>query len=136
MTTMLPDAVEREREAMLEASLAELRRRGYDRFEALELPGHTESRALTIPVLNLRMRPDIYATGTGRAPFIALVEPSSDLGEESCGRRWQAFADWARRRGAAFQVFVHPEDRPRAAAIARHWHLDAATLITDLPRSP
>lgn len=125
---MLPDAVEREREVMLEDSMALLRGRGYERFEALALPGCAEPRPLTIPVLNVRMRPDVYATGAELPPFLALVEASSDLGEESGGRRWQALADWARRHGAASQVYVHPEDRGRAADIARHWHLDEATL--------
>lgn len=134
MTTMLSDAIEREREAMLEESLTRLRREGYERFGVHELPGYTEPPQLTIPVLNVQMRPDIYATRDDLPPALAVVEPTTDLGEELCGRRWQALQAWAQAHAACLHVYVHPEDEDRALAIAAHWHLDRA-LIEPLPRT-
>lgn len=127
MTSMLPDAIEREREALLEASMALLRREGFEHFEALELPGHAQPEPLTIPVLNVRMRPDLRAVHDDDV-LLGVVEPESDLGEEACGRRWQALAAWADAHKARIRVFVHEEDKTRAQAIARHWHLDEGLI--------
>jgi hypothetical protein len=130
---MLPDAIEREREVMLEDSIEWLRARGYDRFAAHDLPGYREPAPVTIPILNVQMRPDLFASHDGMQPFVATVEPSTSLGEESCGRRWQALQSWAQTHGAELVVFVHPEDEVRATWIADHWHLDRA-IIAPLPR--
>lgn len=134
MQTMLPDAVEREREAMLEDSMTLLRTRGYEHFDVHELPGFKEPRALTIPVLNVPMRPDIYATNAGGAAALIVVEPSTGLGEEACGRRWQALMAWAEQHDTPVHVFVHPEDENRATSIAHFWHIDPSR-IEALPRT-
>ena len=134
MTTMLSDAIELEREAMLENSMSKLRGEGYDRFSVHELPGYDEPPPLTIPVLNVQMRPDVYATHGRLPPSLAVVEPSTDLGEEACGRRWQALQAWAEAHAARLHVYVHPEDEARAQAIAAHWHLDTH-LIEPLSRA-
>ncbi len=133
MATMLPDAVERERETMLEDSIELLRHRGYDRFAAHELPGYREPAPVTIPILNIQMRPDLFASHEGMRPFMAIVEPSTGLGEEACGRRWQAMQSWAQAHNADIMVFVHPEDETRAIQIASFWHLDPS-IIEPLPR--
>ena len=65
---------------------------------------------------------------------LVVVEPSTDLGEEACGRRWQALQAWASGHDAEVVVFVHPEDENRAATIANHWHLDPR-MVEALPRS-
>jgi hypothetical protein len=133
MTSMLPDAIERERETLLETTMALLKREGYERFQALEMPGYPSPEPLTIPVLNVRMRPDLVAEHDGQGVLLGVVEPETDLGEEACGRRWQGLAAWAERHGAQLQVFVHQEDQTRAREIARHWHLDEG-LIRPVPR--
>lgn len=133
MTTMLPDAIERERESLMEASMGLLRKRGYEQFEAHELPGHPEPAPVTVPVLNIHITPDLRAVHATEGTLLGVVEPESDLGEEACGRRWQGLAAWADQHQAQVQVFVHEEDKTRARDIARHWHLDEA-MIQTVPR--
>jgi hypothetical protein len=132
MTSMLPDAIERERETLLENVIGRLRREGFDGFEALELPGYPEPESLTIPVLNVRMRPDVRAEHPSEGLPLGVVEP--DLGEEACGRRWQGLAAWAERHEARLQVFVHQENQARARDIAGHWHLDEGIVHPVLRR--
>jgi hypothetical protein len=124
----LPEAVLRERQAMIAAALRVLRDEGCGDFCASELPGFEEPADVLIPVLNVRVRPDVTAHRNGRM-CIGFAEVSSDLGEEACGRRWQALADWARARGGRLYVFVHPEDHARAVAIARHWHVAPECIV-------
>ncbi|WP_018953557.1 hypothetical protein [Thioalkalivibrio sulfidiphilus] len=133
MTTMLPDAIERERETLLEASLNLLRRQGFEQFEAHELPGHPQPEPVTVPVLNIHITPDLRAFHPEQGTLLGVVEPETDLGEEACGRRWQGLAAWAEKHHARLQVFVHEEDKTRARDIARHWHLDEA-IIQPVPR--
>ena len=133
MTSMLPDAIQRERETLLESVIGRLRREGFDGFEALELPGYPEPEPLTIPVLNVRMRPDVRAEHPSEGLLLGVVEPETDLGEEACGRRWQGLAAWAERHEASLRVFVHEEDQARARDIARHWHLDEG-FVHPVPR--
>lgn len=133
MMMMLPDAVERERENMLHDSMNVLKNRGFSHFDVRELPGFEEPRSLQIPVLNIPMKPDIYATSLRGDTALIVVEPSTDLGEEACGRRWQALMAWASAHHAQVHVFVHPEDQHRAADIAQFWHLDPE-LVEALPR--
>ena len=133
MATMLPDAIEQERETMLHDTMEVLKLRGFSHFSAHDLPGFDEPREVTIPVLNVHMRPDIWARDDAGHHLLAMVEPSTDLGEETCGRRWQMLQSWADGHGAELHVFVHPEDEARAAEIARFWHLDHA-MIEPVPR--
>lgn len=133
MTMMLPDAIERERESMLEDTIELLRGRGYDRFAVHDLPGYREPAPVTIPILNIQMRPDLFASHERMRPFVAIVEPSTGLGEEACGRRWQALQSWAQAHNADLLVFVHPEDETRATQIANLWHLDPS-IVERLPR--
>ncbi len=133
MATMLPDAIERERETMLHDTMDVLKSRGFGHFDVHDLPGFSEPRELTIPVLNVHLRPDILATDDQGHTLLAMVEPSTDLGEESCGRRWQMIENWAQGHNAELHVFVHPEDENRAAAIARAWHL-SDEIVETLPR--
>ncbi|MDX5333709.1 MAG: hypothetical protein LPK58_06650 [Gammaproteobacteria bacterium] len=134
MTTMLPDAIERERETMLQDTMSLLKTRGYGHFDVHELPGFAEPREVTIPVLNVHMRPDIHARDDQGHELLAVIEPSTDLGEEACGRRWQMLESWAQGHNAEVHVFVHPEDERRAGEIARLWHLDTS-MIEPLPRT-
>ena len=120
----LPNAVQREREALLSDAVNVLKTKGYQPFAVQDLAGYQEPDDLLIPVLNVHMRPDIFASGMGNDEMmLGVVEVSTDLGEESCGRRWQAFSAWAHDHQSRMQVFVHPEDLKRATEIAEHWHL-------------
>jgi hypothetical protein len=126
---MLPEAVERERDSLAVAAIDTLRKAGYKHFRANALVGYPEPEPLLIPVLNVPMTPDIVAYKDDPKDFvIGLVEVSSDLGEELCGRRWQAFAHWIERNGGRLQVFVHHEDVGRAQQIVRHWQLAADSI--------
>lgn len=132
--SMLPDAIQREREVMLKDGVETLRQMGNVEFAVHDLAGFREPDELAIPILNVHMQPDIVARRPGMpGATLALVEPSSDLGEESCGRRWQAFETWAHEHDAQVVVFVHPEDQTRAQEIARYWHVPAEHIMS-LPR--
>ena len=127
---MLPDAVQHERISLLEDAVTLLKNQGGYDFAVHDLPNYNEPDSLIIPVLNVPMQPDILAHHPQHAgPTVALVEVSTDLGEESCGRRWQAFDNWARLHQGELKVFVHPEDQTRATAIARHWHIDPDSIV-------
>ena len=133
-TSMLPDAVIKERQALLDQGLEMLREQGFRNMRAHDVPGCEEPEELLIPILNVHARPDITAEpAAGDGAALAVVEVSSGLGEESCGRRWQVLARWAEEHGGTFLIFVHPEDAQRAQAIAEHWHLPAE-LVTSLTR--
>lgn len=135
MLNMLPDAIQHERVCLLENVVTLLKKQGSHDFAVHDLPNYDEPERLIIPVLNVPMQPDIIAHHPQlQGPVIALVEVSTDLGDEACGRRWQAFHDWARTHDGRLMVFVHPEDQPRAAEIARHWHIDLASIVT-VPRN-
>lgn len=134
MATMLPDAIERERETMLQDTMDLLKSRGFAHFAVHDLPGFSEPRELTIPVLNVHLRPDILATDDQGRTMLAMIEPSTDLGEESCGRRWQMIESWAQGHNADLHVFVHPEDERRAIDIAQAWHLGDG-IVETLPRT-
>ncbi|MGA7801948.1 MAG: hypothetical protein WCC36_14165 [Gammaproteobacteria bacterium] len=133
-TSMLPDAVLQERKALLDQGLEKLREQGFRNMRAHDVPGCEEPEELLIPVLNVHARPDITAEpADGNGAALAVVEVSSGLGEESCGRRWQVLAHWAQEHGGTFRIFVHPEDQQRAQAIAEQWHLPVE-LVTSLAR--
>jgi hypothetical protein len=126
---MLPEAVERERDSLAQAAIDILRKAGYGHVRANALVGYPEPEPLLIPVLNVPMTPDIIAyKDDPKDVVIGLVEVSSDLGEELCGRRWQAFAHWIERNGGRLHVFVHTEDVGRAQHIVRHWQLSPASI--------
>jgi hypothetical protein len=132
---MLPDAIQREREALLRESISILESEGSREFSVHDLAGYPEPEELIIPVLNVPMLPDIVASNTDHsATTLAIVEVSTDLGEESCGRRWQSFARWAGEHNARLAIFVHPEDAQRAREIADHWHVDNKNVVT-VPRT-
>jgi hypothetical protein len=84
---MLPDAIERERETLLEATMKLLHLQGFDHFEARELPDLTEPEPLTIPVLNVHMTPDLKAVHASGEVLLGVVEPETDLGEKAYSRR-------------------------------------------------
>lgn len=128
--SMLPDAIQRERENMLVSGVAALRSMGNAEFAVHDLAGFPEPDALTIPVLNIHLQPDIQAAKADHSDVtLALVEVSSDLGDEACGRRWQALAAWAQQHDVRMVVFVHPEDQARAEEIAQIWHLPTTHLM-------
>lgn len=121
----LPTAVQREREALLNDAVSILKNEGYQPMAVQDLAGFQEPEELVIPILNVHMRPDIIASGKpDDESIVGVVEVSTDLGEESCGRRWQAFNAWAQEHHSHMQVFVHPEDLRRATEIAEYWHLE------------
>jgi len=120
----LPNAVQREREALLSGAVGILKTQGYQPLAVQDLAGYKEPEELAIPVLNVHMRPDIFASNLEKdGMMLGVVEVSTDLGEESCGRRWQAFSAWANDHNTRMQVFVHPEDLRRATEIAEYWHM-------------
>ncbi len=125
----LPEAIQRERENLLRCTLQHLKNKGYTEFAVRDLEGYPEPPALVIPVLNSPMQPDILATQASGLTLATVVEVSTDLGEESCGRRWQAFIAWATGQQSEFIVVVHQDELNRAQAIARHWHVDLARLV-------
>lgn len=125
----LPEAIQRERENLLRSTLQHLETMGYTEFSVRDLQGHPEPPALIIPVLNAPMQPDILATQASGQMLAAVVEVSTDLGEESCGRRWQAFIAWANAQQAEFIIVVHQDELNRAEAIAQHWHVEAGRLV-------
>ncbi len=128
-TIMLPEAVARERDTLAQAAIGILRQAGYKHFRANALAGYADPEPLQIPVLNVPMTPDIVAHKDDPKDFIiGCVEVSSDLGEELCGRRWQAFAHWIEQYGGRLHVFVHTEDAGRAQQIMRHWQLSPASI--------
>ncbi len=126
----LPDAIQREREALLKDAIDMLEMLGNHDLTAQDLAGYNEPDELNIPVLNVHMRPDICASNQNNDGMVlGVVEVSTDLGEESCGRRWQAFSTWANSHNSRLQVFVHPEDVHRATEIAQYWHVDPDSII-------
>lgn len=126
----LPNAVQRERETLLSDAIGILKTQGYQPMAVQDLAGYKEPDELVIPVLNVHMRPDIVASGRpDDEQILGVVEVSTDLGEESCGRRWQAFNAWAHEHHSHMQVFVHPEDLRRATEIAEYWHMTPDFLI-------
>jgi|GEM_PF-1177931 len=130
---MRPDAIEQEREAMARNALEVLAGRGIGDFRVELVEGYENPEPVTVPVLDVPMTADIHAQDDSQAPILAVVEPSTDLGEALCGRRWQALHAWLEQHGGQLLVFVHPEDAERAREIARHWHLDPS-LVEPLPR--
>ncbi|WP_413437899.1 hypothetical protein ACFDAU_15995 [Sulfuriferula sp. GW1] len=132
--SMLPDAIQLERINMLKSGIETLKTMGNDEFAVQDLAGFREPDELIVPVLNTHVQPDIQAKqpDTG-SETLAVVEVSSDLGDESCGRRWQALEAWALLHDAQMMVFVHPEDQTRALGIARAWHVPDDYIVT-LPR--
>lgn len=125
----LPEAIQRERENLLRCTLQHLKNNGYTEFAVRDLEGYPEPPALIIPVLNSPMQPDILATQASGQTLATVVEVSTDLGEESCGRRWQAFIAWANAQQAEFMIIVHQDELKRAQAIAQHWHVEAERLV-------
>ena len=131
----LPDAIQRERETLLKDAVDLLKTRGTQDFSVHDLAGYKEPDELNIPVLNCHMRPDIFASDRERDELIVgVVEVSTGLGEESCGRRWQAFSTWANNHHGRMHVFVHPEDLRRATEIAQYWHI-APDFIVPVTRA-
>lgn len=133
-TVQLPEAVRHEKEQLLRACVARLGAAGARNLRVRDLPGYPPPEALHIPVWNAPMVPDLAADGSDGTALIGVAVVSSELGERSCGRRWQAFAEWAGRNGANFTVYAHPEDEMRAVRIAEHWHLDPQCVDT-VPRA-
>lgn len=130
----IPQAIQQEREALLKSGARYLRSRGQLALYIRDLAGFEEPPEHLIPVLNIPMRADLEAVDTeGSHCTLGVVEVASDLGEEACGRRWQALGRWAEDHRAELLVFVHTENSERARAIARAWHLDPH-LIVEVPR--
>ncbi len=126
----LPGAVQREREGLLKNSARFLKERGLPSLRVHDLAGYEEPPDHLIPVLNVAMRADLEATDTsGACRTLGLVEVASNLGDEACGRRWQALWRWAEDHRAELLVFVGEEYSARARAIARAWHLDPRLIV-------
>lgn len=131
----LPQAIQKEKESLLSDAVGILQERGTRDLAVHDLAGYPEPEELVIPVLNTPMQPDIEGIREeDGCPTLGLVEVSTDLGDEACGRRWQAFADWVSRHQGQLVIFVHPEDEGRATEIALHWHVNPA-LIVAVPRT-
>lgn len=130
MLSMLPDAIQQERLSLLEGAVALLEREHASDLRVHDLPSYGEPASLIIPVLNVPMQPDILAQNAQAAgAIVAIVEVSTSLGDEACGRRWQAFNSWAHDHNGKLMVFVHPEDQSRAEAIAQYWHVDPNSIV-------
>lgn len=126
----LPDAIQREREALLRDAIDILKIQGNQDLAVQDLAGYQEPGELNIPVLNVHMRPDIFASNRENdGLLLGVVEVSSDLGEGSCGRRWQAFSTWTNIHHSRMHIFVHPEDLRRATEIAQYWHVDPDSIV-------
>lgn len=123
-SSQLPDAVIHEMEQLLKGCATHLEQGGYRNIRVHDLEGYPEPEELQIPVWNAPMVPDLMADRPSGGALVAAVAVSTDLGERSCGRRWQALHEWAQRHAGEFAVYVHPEDQLRATQIAEHWHLD------------
>ncbi len=132
-TVQLPDAVLRERERLLHACAAHLTSSGVRNLRVRGLAGYPDPDPLHIPVWNVPMVPDLMAESPEHTALVGVVVVSSELGEPSCGRRWQAFAQWAGRHAGNLAVYVHPEDEMRATRLAERWHLDPQCVDT-VPR--
>lgn len=112
---------------MLEFSVALLRRQGY---EDLYVQDQAEESEDEIIVPEMQRQPDIIAKHPDQpGPLLGVVESTDELGEETCGRRWQVFAHWARKHRGQLMIFVSPDDAARATLIARHWHVDPGLLM-------
>lgn len=133
-TVQIPDAVRREREDLLRACAIRLGTAGGRNLRVRDLAGYPDPEPLHIPVWNASMVPDLTAEGEDGTALIGIAVVSSELGEPSCGRRWQAFAQWTEHHRASLAVYVHPEDEMRAARLAERWHLDPQCVDT-VPRS-
>ena len=126
----LPRAIQQEREALLKNSARFLEERGLQTLRIHDLAGYEEPPEHLIPVLNVPMRADLEATDAdGAHCTVGLVEVASDLGDEACGRRWQALGCWAEDHRAELLVFVRAECSARARAIAQSWHLDPRLIV-------
>lgn len=130
----LPQAIQQEREALLKNSAHFLRSRGLQTLRVHDLAGYEEPPEHLIPVLNVPMQADLEATDVeGSHCTLGLVEVASDLGDEACGRRWQALGRWAEDHRAELLVFVGSENSARARAIAQAWHLDPRLIVEVSP---
>lgn len=128
----VPPAIAKERDLVVAQALIWLQRFGYRDFRVLDYADRPQPDDIAIPVLNTVVTPDISATGANGEVLVGNVEVSTDLGDNVCGRRWQALLSWARPSGAAFRVFINERHAQRARDIAREWHLDD-TFIVALP---
>ncbi len=124
----LPAAVMRERAAMLADAVARLGKEGYQEFEVDDLEGYQDPEEIYAPRTNVPIRPDIVARGEPGALY-AVAEVSSVLSDELWGRRWRSLYDWACEHGAAFAIYVHPEDRERGVRLAEHWKVDPGCVV-------
>ncbi len=91
--------------------------------------GYPDPQEGLVHVINAPVHPDVTATRTGdTGPLTAFVEVSTALSDDNVGRRWQYLWSWTHDHDGEMMVFVHPEDRDRALAIARHWRIDPGCI--------
>lgn len=134
MYSQLPPAIEMERETLLQNAFECLLERGHGDIHIADFKEFEQPRPCKISVLNVVVQPDLEAQKPDQiGPTVASVEVSSDLGDESCGRRWQALSRWAKEHNGQYLIFIHPEDQNRAQAIAQLWEVDADHFVS-LPR--
>lgn len=131
MLSMLPEAIMREREAMLSGAIATLEKEGCKDLKVHDVAGYPEPEEGIVHVINAPVQPDLVATAPGaEGPLTAFVEVSSALSDENIGRRWQYLSSWTQDHQGTMRIFVHPEDVERASAIARHWHIEPECIRT------
>lgn len=131
----LPEAIQKEYEAMLDRAVSSLQAEGYEDLHADGLPGYPDPKPLTVHVLNAPVEPDLTARRGESGALVGFVEVSTDLSIEDTGRRWQWIEEhWLPEHGGELAVFVHPEDAEQARRIARRWHLDEG-IVRPLSRA-
>ena len=124
MFSMLPDAIMREREAMLNGAVDLFKKEGYEGLQVQDLEGYPQPDDGIVRVINAPVQPDLTARAPDDgAPVTAFVEVSTALSDDNIGRRWQYLSSWTAAHGGRMRIFVHPEDLEKAASIARHWHI-------------
>jgi hypothetical protein len=130
----LPEAVQREREAMLADAVTYLKEQGYEHFSVDGLSGYERPTEQRVPGGNVPLRVDILARADGKPSLHVLTETSSVLNDPLWGRRWQALVRLKDAPGANRSlILVHPEDLAQAQTMAAAWKLPAA-LVEALAR--
>lgn len=125
MLSMLPEAIMRERVAMLNSAIEVMKREGARDLRVQDVEGYPSPEEGLVHVINAPVRPDVMAsTADGSGPVTAFVEVSTALSDENIGRRWQYLLSWTENHHGRMHIFVHPENMDKASAIARHWRID------------
>lgn len=129
MLSMLPDAIMRERVAMLNSAIEVLKSEGCRDLRVQDVEGYPSPDEGLVHVINAPVHPDVMASpADSSGPVTAFVEVSTALSDDNVGRRWQYLLSWTEDHHGQMLIFVHPENMDKATAIARHWHIDPACI--------